>query len=157
MTLLLALLGPASATEVGAILRPEVTVDIAADRDGEDAADAITRVRAFASDNLDNGSRWFLEVQGQQATLIGEDSLIDIAVLKIDSNETFTPLKLGDSSLAKVGQLVFAVGNPFGLGETVTQGIISAIRKSEWKRPSAISPRLRLTRRKSVRHCFWRT
>jgi hypothetical protein len=73
MTLLLALLGPASATEVGAILRPEVTVDIAADRDGEDAADAITRVRAFASDNLDNGSRWFLEVQGQQATLIGED------------------------------------------------------------------------------------
>lgn len=64
------------------------------------------------------------------ATLIGEDSLIDIAVLKIDSNETFTPLKLGDSSLAKVGQLVFAVGNPFGLGETVTQGIISAKERS---------------------------
>lgn len=64
------------------------------------------------------------------ATLIGEDTLLDIAVIKIDSNETFQPLKLGDSSLAEVGQLVFAVGNPFGLGETVTQGIISAKERS---------------------------
>jgi Do/DeqQ family serine protease len=64
------------------------------------------------------------------ARLIGEDTLLDIAVLKIDSNETFTPLKLGDSSLAQVGQMVFAVGNPFGLGETVTQGIISAKERS---------------------------
>jgi serine protease Do len=64
------------------------------------------------------------------ARLIGEDSLLDIAVLKIDSNETFTPLKLGDSAQAKVGQIVLAVGNPFGLGETVTQGIISAKERS---------------------------
>jgi Do/DeqQ family serine protease len=64
------------------------------------------------------------------ARLIGEDALLDIAVLKIDSNETFVPLKLGDSSQAKVGQIVLAVGNPFGLGETVTQGIISAKERS---------------------------
>ncbi len=64
------------------------------------------------------------------AHLIGEDTLLDIAVLKIDSNETFTPLKLGDSTQAQVGQMVFAVGNPFGLGETVTQGIISAKERS---------------------------
>jgi Do/DeqQ family serine protease len=64
------------------------------------------------------------------ARLIGEDTLLDIAVLKIDSNETFTPLKLGDSTQAQVGQMVFAVGNPFGLGETVTQGIISAKERS---------------------------
>ena len=64
------------------------------------------------------------------ATMIGEDPLLDIAVIKIDSNESFTPLKLGDSSLAEVGQIVFAVGNPFGLGETVTQGIISAKERS---------------------------
>lgn len=64
------------------------------------------------------------------ARLIGEDTLLDIAVLKIESNNTFTPLKLGDSSLAQVGQMVFAVGNPFGLGETVTQGIISAKERS---------------------------
>ncbi len=65
-----------------------------------------------------------------RATLIGEDTLLDIAVLKIASDETFTPLKMGDSSHVQVGQLVFAVGNPFGLGETVTQGIISAKERS---------------------------
>lgn len=64
------------------------------------------------------------------AHLIGEDALLDIAVLKIDAKETFTPLKMGDSAQAKVGQIVLAVGNPFGLGETVTQGIISAKERS---------------------------
>jgi Do/DeqQ family serine protease len=64
------------------------------------------------------------------AELIGEDTLLDIAVLKIKANRKFTPIKLGDSSLAQVGQMVFAVGNPFGLGESVTQGIISAKARS---------------------------
>ncbi len=65
-----------------------------------------------------------------QATLIGEDRMLDIAVLKINAPGPFTPLKLGDSSQVKVGQIVFAVGNPFGLSETVTQGIISAKERS---------------------------
>lgn len=65
-----------------------------------------------------------------KARLIGEDTLLDIAVLKIDAKETFVPLKIGDSSQVQVGQMVFAVGNPFGLGETVTQGIISAKERS---------------------------
>ncbi len=64
------------------------------------------------------------------AQLIGEDTLLDIAVLKIDGNGPFMPLKIGDSSQTQVGQIVFAVGNPFGLGETVTQGIISAKERS---------------------------
>ena len=64
------------------------------------------------------------------ASLVGEDPLLDIAIIKVDSKEKFVPLKLGDSSLVEVGQLVFAVGNPFGLGETVTQGIISAKERS---------------------------
>ncbi len=64
------------------------------------------------------------------AHLIGEDTLLDVAVLKIDSNEVFVPLKMGDSSQAMVGQIVLALGNPFGLGETVTQGIISAKERS---------------------------
>lgn len=64
------------------------------------------------------------------ATLIGEDTLLDIAVLKIEVGGGVQPLKFGDSSTAEVGQLVFAVGNPFGLGETVTQGIISAKERS---------------------------
>ena len=66
------------------------------------------------------------------AKLIGEDRLLDIAVLKIesDSDARFKPLKFGDSSLVRRGQLVFAIGNPFGLGETITQGIISAVERS---------------------------
>jgi serine protease Do len=64
------------------------------------------------------------------ATLIGEDTLLDIAVLKIEVGGAVQPLKFGDSLTAEVGQLVFAVGNPFGLGETVTQGIISAKERS---------------------------
>ncbi|MFD0893029.1 trypsin-like peptidase domain-containing protein [Luteolibacter ambystomatis] len=64
------------------------------------------------------------------ATLIGEDALLDIAVLKLEGAGEVQPLKFGDSAQVEVGQLVFAVGNPFGLGETVTQGIISAKERS---------------------------
>jgi len=64
------------------------------------------------------------------ATLIGDDPLLDIAVLKIEGKGPFQPLKFGDSDQVKVGEMVFAVGNPFGLGETVTQGIISAKERS---------------------------
>jgi serine protease Do len=60
-----------------------------------------------------------------RATLLGSDPAADIAVLKINA-PNLQPLPLGDSESVRVGQLVFAIGNPFGLGETVTTGIISA-------------------------------
>lgn len=63
------------------------------------------------------------------ATLINSDKLLDIAVLRMkgsDSEEKFTALKFGDSDEVRVGQLAIAVGNPFGLGESVTVGRISA-------------------------------
>ena len=59
------------------------------------------------------------------AKLIGTDEQTDIAIVKIDADK-IEPLPLGDSDDVRVGQMVFAVGNPFGLQETVTQGIISA-------------------------------
>lgn len=59
------------------------------------------------------------------ARVIGSDEMNDIAVLKVDGGSV-TPLPFGDSDAVKVGQRVIAVGNPFGLEETVTQGIISA-------------------------------
>jgi serine protease Do len=59
------------------------------------------------------------------ASFAGADQRSDIAVLKVDT-EGLEPIAFGDSELVKVGQMVFAVGNPFGLQETVTQGIISA-------------------------------
>ncbi len=59
------------------------------------------------------------------AVLIGGDKQADIAVLRIDAPR-IEALPLGDSDEMHVGQMVFAIGNPFGLQETVTQGIISA-------------------------------
>ena len=61
-----------------------------------------------------------------KASVVGADPYADIAVLKIDTNEKFTPVKFGDSDKARVGDWVVAIGNPFGLGGTVTSGIISA-------------------------------
>jgi len=61
-----------------------------------------------------------------KATIIGSDPLSDIAVLQIDSKEKFTPVKFGNSDKARIGDWVIAIGNPFGLGGTVTSGIISA-------------------------------
>jgi serine protease Do len=65
-----------------------------------------------------------------KATIIGQDPLSDIAVLKIDSKENFKPVKFGDSDKARIGDWVIAIGNPFGLGGTVTSGIISARNRS---------------------------
>ncbi len=59
------------------------------------------------------------------ARVAGVDRRSDIAVLKVDA-EGLIPIAFGDSEHVRVGQMVFAVGNPFGLQETVTQGIISA-------------------------------
>jgi len=52
--------------------------------------------------------------------------LSDVAVLKIESKEKFIPVKFGNSDKARIGDWVIAIGNPFGLGGTVTSGIISA-------------------------------
>ena len=60
-----------------------------------------------------------------QAKLIGTDAKTDVAVLKIDATGLPT-LALGDSSKLQVGDLVFAIGEPFGLGGTATMGIVSA-------------------------------
>ena len=61
-----------------------------------------------------------------KAKILGADPLSDVAVLKIDSDENFIPVKFGDSDKARIGDWVIAIGNPFGLGGTVTSGIISA-------------------------------
>ena len=66
--------------------------------------------------------------QEYDATLILEEKRTDLAVLKIDTNKetTFPFLKMGDSDEIEVGDLVLAIGNPFGVGQTVTSGIVSA-------------------------------
>ncbi len=81
----------------------------------QDAEDIIVRV---------NGDKEFT------AKVIGADPLSDIAVLQLDTNEKFIPVKFGDSDKARIGDWVIAIGNPFGLGGTVTSGIISARNRS---------------------------
>lgn len=60
------------------------------------------------------------------AKLIGKDSRTDLAVLKVDAKRKFTYVKFADDAKIRVGDWVVAVGNPFGLGGTVTAGIVSA-------------------------------
>jgi serine protease DegQ len=61
-----------------------------------------------------------------EAEIIGSDEGTDIALLKIEA-ENLTALPLGDSESLEVGDFVLAIGNPFGLGQTVTSGIVSAL------------------------------
>ena len=64
-----------------------------------------------------------------EAKLVGTDKLTDIALLKVEPKGSLPYLKFADSDKARVGHSVFAIGNPFGLGGTVTSGIISAFNR----------------------------
>ena len=75
----------------------------------------------------------FVRVNGEKnlrAKVIGADPGMDLAVLQIESDQKFTPVKFGDSDTARIGDWVIAIGNPFGLGGTVTAGIVSARNRS---------------------------
>jgi len=61
-----------------------------------------------------------------EAEVVGQDYELDLAVLKINTDEKFEPLKIGDSEQLRVGEWVIAIGNPYGLDHTVTAGVISA-------------------------------
>ncbi len=60
------------------------------------------------------------------AEIIGRDAKTDLALIRIDSADNLTPLKMGNSDTLKVGTWVVAIGSPFGLEQTVTAGIVSA-------------------------------
>ena len=81
----------------------------------QDADDIIVRV---------NGDQEF------KAKVLGADPLMDIAVLQLETEEKFVPVAFGNSDKARIGDWVIAIGNPFGLGGTVTAGIISARNRS---------------------------
>jgi Do/DeqQ family serine protease len=67
-----------------------------------------------------------------EATIVLKDSRSDLAVLKVkDGRERFPVVEFGDSDAAQVGDLVLAIGNPFGVGQTVTHGIVSAVARTQ--------------------------
>ncbi|WP_439814442.1 DegQ family serine endoprotease [Zavarzinia sp. CC-PAN008] len=79
---------------------------------------------------VDHGSDITVTLQdGRQfkATVVGTDGKTDVALLKIDTGAALPYLQFGDSGRVSVGDWVLAVGNPFGLGGTVTAGIVSAL------------------------------
>lgn len=76
--------------------------------------------------NADNITVGLQDGRVFEAELIGSDEMTDVALLKIDA-ERLTALPFADAENLRVGDYVVAIGNPFGIGQTVTQGIISAL------------------------------
>ncbi|MGY2735689.1 trypsin-like peptidase domain-containing protein [Sphingomonas sp. UYP23] len=77
--------------------------------------DGATQVKVQLSDGKEYDGR-----------VLGKDPKTDVAVVKIEGRGDFRPIEWGDSDRIRVGDSVFAVGSPFGLGNTVTAGIVSA-------------------------------
>lgn len=90
----------------------------------------VTNNHVVAPDNrarLEEITVTFPDGAEYEAELVGADAASDLAVLKIKSSNTFPFVRFGDSAESRVGEWVMAIGNPFGLGGTVTSGIISAV------------------------------
>ena len=68
----------------------------------------------------------FSDERTYEATLVGRDTKTDIALLKIETDEPLHAVTFADSDTVRVGDWIIAIGNPFGLGSTVTAGIVSA-------------------------------
>lgn len=68
----------------------------------------------------------FHDDESVKAKIIGRDEKTDLAILKIETNKKLTAVTFGNSDVMRVGDWILAIGNPFGLGGTVTTGIISA-------------------------------
>ena len=66
-----------------------------------------------------------------EAEIVLRDPRTDLAVLRIKGGENFPVLELGDSDALEVGDFVIAIGDPFGVGQTVTQGIVSALARTQ--------------------------
>ena len=82
---------------------------------------------------IDNADKITLSLQdGRElkAKLLGTDSQSDVALLQIEEPKNLTAIKLADSDKIRVGDYTVAIGNPFGLGQTVTSGIVSALGRS---------------------------
>jgi len=91
-----------------------------------DAAAGTVVTNHHVVDGADEIVVGFQDGHTVKAKLVGSDPEVDIAVLKIEPSK-LTALKLGDSDRAEVGDFVIAIGNPFGLGQTVTTGVVSAL------------------------------
>ena len=99
---------------------------------GQGSGFVITRDGQIVTNNhvIDGADRITVQFQNDakeyEATVIGRDKETDLAVIKIETDRALPTLRFGDSEAIQVGEWVLAIGNPFGLENTVTAGIISA-------------------------------
>jgi Do/DeqQ family serine protease len=94
-----------------------------------DAKNGYLLTNHHVIDNADQIQVNLADGRTLQATVVGSDPETDIAVLQVE-NGRLTALPLADSDQLRVGDFVIAIGNPFGLGQTVTSGIVSALSRS---------------------------
>jgi len=94
-----------------------------------DAREGLVLTNAHVVDGADEIDVTLQDDRNFKAEIIGTDPASDIALLRIEPDD-LTEIDIADSSEAAVGDFVLAIGNPFGLGHTVTSGIISALGRS---------------------------
>jgi serine protease Do len=95
------------------------------------AADGVVVTNHHVIEGSDEVTVVLADKREFEAKILGEDPRTDLAVLKIESKGEKLPfLQMGDSDALEVGDLVMAIGNPFGVGQTVTTGIVSALART---------------------------
>ncbi len=94
-----------------------------------DAKEGVVITNFHVVDGADEIKVSLMDGRTLDAKLVGSDPEVDIAVLKVEA-KNLTQVKLANSDNVRVGDFVVAIGNPFGLGQTVTTGVVSAIGRS---------------------------
>jgi len=93
------------------------------DRDGQVLTNAhVVDAAASLTVTLDNGAK-------VGAKVVGLDTVLDLALLRVEASDPLPPARLGDSAATKVGDEVVAIGSPVGLDQTMTRGIVSGINR----------------------------
>ncbi|EKF75614.1 serine protease [Alcanivorax hongdengensis A-11-3] len=92
-----------------------------------DAKNGYVLTNAHVAKNADDIKVTLTDGRELSATLVGLDEEVDLAVLKLEKADNLTQIAIADSTKLRVGDYVVALGNPFGLGQTVTSGIVSAL------------------------------
>ncbi|CNF04429.1 serine endoprotease [Yersinia rohdei] len=95
-----------------------------------DAAKGYVVTNNHVVDNADKISVKLSDGRSYDAKVIGKDPRTDIALLQLKDAKNLTAIKIADSDQLRVGDYTVAIGNPYGLGETVTSGIVSALGRS---------------------------